>query len=213
VQATVPRPLGKIIEEIGADARVFIVGCGDCATRDGFGGERECETMAEHLREAGIEVTGWAVPPGGGSTCNPTVARALMQENAVPLAAADTVLVLACAQSVPALEGLVGSGRLVQGTQIVTGGMTGGGALDTKSCHFCEVCIAELTGGLCPHAFCPKNLLNGPCGGAQGGRCEVFRSRQCVWQLIYRRLAEAGRLDVLATYNEPADFAVGDGED
>jgi hypothetical protein len=55
-----------------------------------------------------------------------------------------------------------------------------------------------LTGGICPLTACSKGLLNGPCGGSQDGRCEVFpQTRECGWQRIYERLEAAGRKDLL----------------
>ena len=213
MQATVQRPFDKIVEEIGDSASVFVFGCGDCATDERFGGERECSNMAERLGVAGIAVTGWAVPPDGGSTCNPITSRTLVLANSEAIAAADTILLLACAQGMPAVSEAVGDKRIIQGTHTIIGTQTAGGADDFASCGYCDVCLAELTGGLCPYAFCPKHLLNGPCGGAQGGRCEVFPSRQCVWELIYRRLKEDGRLDVLMRYQQPADFGVSDEEE
>ena len=213
MQTTVQRPLQRIIEDIGDSAGVFIIGCGDCATRERFGGPEECREMAEWLTEAGLVVTGWAVPPDGGSTCNPNTARALVRAHRAEIEASDTILLLACAQGMPAVSEATGEMRIVRGTHTITGGETGGGETEVSACNFCDVCLAELTGGLCPHAFCPKGLLNGPCGGAQGGRCEVFPSRQCVWELIYRRLKRDGRLDVLMRYQHPKDFGVSDDED
>jgi len=213
VQTRIQRPLQRIIEEIGDSAGVFVLGCGDCASREHFGGPDECRELAEQLTDAGITVTGWGAPPEGGSTCNLHVAKALVADHAAEVAAADTVVMLACPQGLEAVSRAVGDRRVVNGIHTIAGDQTAGGAWDVSSCGFCSECIAGLTDGLCPHAYCPKGLLNGPCGGAQGGRCEVFPSRRCVWELIYHRLRRVGRLDVLERYNEPADFGVGRDED
>lgn len=39
---------------------------------------------------------------------------------------------------------------------------------------------------------CPKNMLNGPCGGVDNGMCEV--SGPCVWLKVYSKLKSAGEL-------------------
>jgi hypothetical protein len=57
--------------------------------------------------------------------------------------------------------------------------------------------VLDLTGGICPVARCSKSLLNGPCGGSSGGRCEIDDEIPCAWQLIHDRLAAQGRLDLL----------------
>jgi hypothetical protein len=57
-------------------------------------------------------------------------------------------------------------------------------------CAACGNCILHKTGGICPVARCAKRLINGPCGGSQGGLCEVSKDNPCVWQLIYARLGK-----------------------
>lgn len=54
-------------------------------------------------------------------------------------------------------------------------------------CQQCGECILSHTAFICSQR-CPKRLRNGPCGGTRdGGRCEVFPERTCVWYAIYRR--------------------------
>lgn len=205
MQRTVPIPPGRLVEEIPADARVFVLGCGDCATRERFGGAVECAETAEALAAEGIEVAGWAAPPDGDGSCNPRVARETLDGAAEALAASGAIVLLACPQAQPAVEQASGL-PVIAGTQVVVGGPTGGSASAVEECDFCVQCIAEAAGGLCPHSFCSKHLINGPCGGAQGGRCEVVPRRPCVWELIHRRLKVAGRLEILRAYQEPVSF-------
>jgi hypothetical protein len=58
--------------------------------------------------------------------------------------------------------------------------------------------VLEITGGICPIARCSKSLLNGPCGGSSGGKCEIDPEVDCGWQLIYDRLAALGKLENMA---------------
>ena len=44
---------------------------------------------------------------------------------------------------------------------------------------------------------CSKGLLNGQCGGASQGKCEIYPEKDCGWELIYNRLASLGRTDRL----------------
>ncbi|HCX64614.1 MAG TPA: electron transport complex subunit RsxC, partial [Eubacteriaceae bacterium] len=39
-----------------------------------------------------------------------------------------------------------------------------------------------------------KSLLNGQCGGAKEGKCEVDPQKDCAWQMIHQRLEKQGRL-------------------
>ncbi|MDO8682386.1 MAG: methylenetetrahydrofolate reductase C-terminal domain-containing protein [Armatimonadota bacterium] len=53
-------------------------------------------------------------------------------------------------------------------------------------CQMCGQCALRTTGFTCPMR-CPKQLRNGPCGGATDGRCETDRNKPCIWYLIYKR--------------------------
>ena len=65
-------------------------------------------------------------------------------------------------------------------------------------CQACGNCIIGEFGGLCPITRCAKQLLNGPCGGSSGGKCEVGKGTiDCVWHLIYERLKNLGKLQRL----------------
>ena len=120
---------------------------------------------------------------------------------------AGVIVLLACPQAEPAVAQVTDL-PLVAGVQTITGTTTGGGAMTVEECNLCDDCIARAAGGLCPHSFCPKQLMNGPCGGAQSGRCEVFPDRPCVWELIYRRLKADGNLKLLERYRRPMSFRV-----
>ncbi|MBN1573585.1 MAG: electron transport complex subunit RsxC [Deltaproteobacteria bacterium] len=89
---------------------------------------------------------------------------------------------------------------------VVAGADTMGGALFRgfvpegeagKLCRACGQCVLNYTGGICPVSYCPKFLLNGPCGGAVNGKCEVDGERDCVWLKIYERLKRQGRTDLM----------------
>lgn len=72
-----------------------------------------------------------------------------------------------------------------------------GMALTTTRCDACAQCYLNLTGGICPIVDCSKSLLNGQCGGAKNGKCEVNKEMDCGWDQIYKRLEKQGRVDEL----------------
>ena len=84
-------------------------------------------------------------------------------------------------------------------------GGSSGGKLLSYQCIMCGNCTIGEFGGLCPKAQCPKGLLNGPCGGAVDGMCEVYRINDCVWTLIYKRLKKIKRLDLLYVVHAPQE--------
>lgn len=65
----------------------------------------------------------------------------------------------------------------------------------TERCQCCGDCVLHLTGGICPITRCSKSLLNGPCGGSSGGKCEIDPEVPCGWQLIIDRLKELGEFE------------------
>jgi methylenetetrahydrofolate reductase (NADPH) len=64
-------------------------------------------------------------------------------------------------------------------------------------CRRCGDCGIQHVGFLCPESGCPKHTRNGACGGSDGGRCEVFPDRPCIWQRAYERLSDAGKAHTL----------------
>jgi len=64
----------------------------------------------------------------------------------------------------------------------------------------------DITGGICPVTLCPKGLLNGPCGGADKGKCETDKDKDCAWVLIYKELEKRGRIKRLHEIQPAKDF-------
>ena len=79
---------------------------------------------------------------------------------------------------------------------------------DGERCLECGDCMLDYTGGICPIARCAKNLLHGPCGGSEGGKCEVHPDLPCAWDLIIKRLTKLGRLDKLEEVVPPMNWGL-----
>ena len=54
---------------------------------------------------------------------------------------------------------------------------------------------------------CTKGLINGACGGASNGKCELDPERDCGWELIYERLKQKNQLDKLKKFIPPKDYS------
>lgn len=72
-------------------------------------------------------------------------------------------------------------------------------------CQMCGQCALQYTGFVCSMQ-CPKNLRNGPCGGAADGHCEVYEDRKCVWVRIYDNSKMLNRLDKMERILPPNDW-------
>lgn len=202
---TVQKPLDDILEMTRDFEKLFLVGCGTCATECQTGGEREVRGMAQKLEKIEKTVTGYTVIE---SACDKRQARVELRRNRRAIEKADALLVFACGTSVQVVTDL--SGKLcVPGCDTKFIGMTERMTRFYERCRACGSCILFETGGICPIARCGKSLLNGPCGGQSKGKCEVGGwKNDCAWILIYKRLKELGRLGEFRRYRPPKDYSV-----
>jgi hypothetical protein len=222
VHATIQKPTDEISEYLKAGERVFVVGCGNCAAKCHSGGEVETKEMAERLKQKGVQVAGWACTGSGVSLCKLSVTQKMLNEDYKrEIEQTDSFLILACGQGIHTVMDATDGGMVHPGCDTIFGGETVSDDFITEYCSLCGECIVEYTGGLCPVTLCAKSLLNGPCGGAKNGKCEVDRNRDCGWQLIYERLRALGRLDEMDKYvmpknnskwGRPRSLTIGEGE-
>ena len=166
--------------------------------------------MASRLKKRGVNIAGWACTNSGVSLCKLAIAKKLLNEDHKAKAEqADSFLILACGQGIHTVIDATDGGIVHVGCDTIFGGETMSDNFITEYCSLCGECIVEYTDGLCPVTLCAKSLLNGPCGGAKDGKCEVDRNRDCGWQLIYDRLKALGHLDKMKDYVLPKNNAKG----
>ncbi len=72
-------------------------------------------------------------------------------------------------------------------------------------CSDCGQCILRSTGMVCSMR-CPKQMRNGPCGGAIDGKCEVHPDKPCIWHLAYERANTLHMTAKLERINPPLDW-------
>ena len=188
---TKPRDWARInaeLDSIGA-RRVFVMGCGQCATVAGTGGEPEVLRAKAILEQHGREVAGWAI---GEVTCHSGGMRSEVRKHHGDVESADAVLVLSCGAGVQTVADLIDKPVFPGLESAFLGNVVRHGMFEER-CQMCGECVLGVTGGICPVTTCPKGLLNGPCGGMWGGKCEVLTDRECTHVRIRRRLAAQGR--------------------
>jgi ferredoxin len=222
MHATIQKPIDEIVGKTKAGERVFVVGCGNCAAKCHSGGEKETREMAERLEKMGVKVAGYACTDSGVSLCKLAIVKKMLNETYKEQTEnADSFIILACGQGIHTVMDATEGGLVHPGCDTIFGGETVTDDFITEYCSLCGDCIVENTGGLCPVTLCAKSLLNGPCGGAINGKCEVDRNRDCGWQLIYDRLKAIGKLDQMDNYvgpknnsrwSRPRSLNIGNGE-
>jgi hypothetical protein len=208
MHATIQKPLDEILKSLEKSEKIFVVGCGNCAEKCHSGGEKQAQEMKVRLESKGVEVTGYAATASGKSLCKLSAAQKLLnEEHKNEAEAADSFLILACGQGIHTVIDATDGGKVHPGCDTIFGGETVSDDFITEFCSLCGECIVEHTGGLCPLTLCAKGLLNGPCGGAKEGKCEVDRERDCGWQLIYERLKNINKLELMYNFRKPKDYS------
>ena len=181
--------------------KVFVLTCHGC--KEIRFPEHEADALIRELTEEGI-VTGSFTTD---YICNPENLKLRLQKFAAAIEAADTILVLSCGVGVQTVATAYEDKRVCAACDtIALPGFQGVTPLE-HDCKQCGQCFLNLTGGICPLTACSKSLVNGQCGGAKDGKCEVDPNMECGWERIYRRLEKIGRLDVLKCPVQVRDYA------
>jgi hypothetical protein len=200
---TKQKPFEEIQELLSGFDRLFIVGCGTCATMTRTGGTEQVIEMKERLQELGKRVSGYAVIP---IACD-EMTKETLKENNRAIGDANCILVMACALGVHRVS-LYIDRPVIPALDTLFIGVEDSPGDFREVCAQCGQCIIGETAGICPITTCHKGLVNGPCGGTNNGKCEVDPEKDCAWTLIYERLKEQGRLDLMRKYHPPHNFQV-----
>lgn len=184
--------------------KVFIINCVGC--KEVHFPEKEAAGLQKELSDGG-NVTGVITTD---YICNPENMELRLRSHMDEIRAADAVLVLSCGVGVQTVANYLEEKPVYAACDTYPlPGFQGVTPLEYK-CDQCGECYLNLTGGICPLTACSKSLVNGQCGGAKNGRCEVDSEMECGWERIYRRLEQIGRLDVLKCPTQIRNFATDD---
>lgn len=197
------KPLEAILSALGDSRSVFIVGCAKCATVCKAGGEEEVWQMQEELLSSGREVSGSIIID---EACHMLRVSRDLRGKQQMVADADALLVMACGAGVQSVSAAVPKKTVAALDSLFLGNIKRFGQFEQK-CSLCGECILSDTAGICPVTACPKGLLNGPCGGMDGGRCETDSEAECAWAQIYAKMSEAGTCGALDKTAPPKNYA------
>ena len=181
--------------------KVFLIACHGCKEVRFPVAEAEalCRELAEADRLAGCVTTDYI--------CNVENLTKRLEKHAAAIADAETILVLSCGVGVQTVADQFPDKRVCAGCDTLPlPGFQGVTPLECD-CDQCGECYLNITGGICPITACSKSLLNGQCGGAKNGRCEVDPDMECGWERIYRRLEKLGRLDLIQCPTQIRNYA------
>lgn len=201
---TEQKPFKEILDSLAGYHKIFLVGCGECATTCKTGGEAELLQMKAQLEAEGKVVLGMCIP---GAPCVASQIKTEFAKNIKTLREAEAILVFACglgAQSVKDNDRL--GLAVLPGCNSLFGAVMDAQGNFSEKCSLCGECVLDITAGICPLTLCPKGLLNGPCGGMDKGKCEVDKDKDCAWVLIYKELEKRKKIPELKKIQGPKDF-------
>ncbi len=180
----------EIIACIKPYQRILLVGCNECVTVCSAGGRKEVGLLSSALQmafmQAGrtLEVKEVTLE----RQCDPEY----VEELAGVIDQVDAVLSMACGCGVQEVARRYKDKIVFPAVNTKFMGASERQGVWAERCQGCGDCILGLTGGICPIARCSKRLMNGPCGGSTGGKCEISPDVDCAWQLIWDRMKALG---------------------
>ncbi len=183
------KPQAQLEELLDRLDNIFVVACNKCFVP--LSGEPNSDLAAfEALCEKlGKTVTGKA---SLDFVCNKIQTDRILSE--ILPEGTENIVVISCGLGVQTVASISEVAAYAAADSIPYPGHHGM-ALTKRTCEACAQCYLNITGGICPIVDCSKSLVNGQCGGAKNGKCEVDPDKDCAWEKIQQRLEAQGRLE------------------
>ena len=198
---TQKKPIDELMGMLGDAKKIAIIGCGSCATACSTGGEKEVAELKAYLESQGRTVVATAM---SDYCCMNLTTKGKVKDFAAK--GAEAVVCMACGDGTQVVANNVPVPTYPANNTMFLGEAVKFG-LFHEACHLCGDCVLGQTGGICPITRCAKSLVNGPCGGAKNGKCEVNPENDCAWVQIYKRLESLGQLYKLEQTREDKGYA------
>ena len=199
------KPIDEILGMVKDFKKILVVGCKGCVTVCNAGGRKEVGILSSIIRlargkeENPIEVEEHTLE----RQCDPEYIEQLVGK----AEKYDAVLSMACSIGPQFIAAKFPEMRVFPAlnTNFLGGALEHG--VWAEFCQACGDCRIHMFGGLCPIARCSKSLMNGPCGGSAGGKCEISKDVDCVWHLIVEKQMKQGKLDQLTQLRPVKDWS------
>ena len=184
---------GQLADLLEGKDNLFVISCNKCFKEYETVNEPDCDAFLKLAEGLDKTVTGVAK---ADFLCNKTKAEKGL--NAMIPEGTEHIVVISCGLGIQTVADVSGKSVIAACDSLNYTGHHGM-ALTKKACDACAQCYLNITGGICPIVDCSKSLVNGQCGGAKDGKCEVDSCKDCAWEKIQQRLAAQGRLSELTS--------------
>ncbi len=172
---------------------IFVIACNKCFKEFETTYEPDCEAFEKIVADQGKTVTGSVKVD---FLCNKT--QTVKNFDDMIPEGTESIFVVSCGLGIQTVAELADVPVYAACNSLNYTGHHGM-ALTKKACDACAQCYLNMTGGICPIVDCSKSLVNGQCGGAKNGKCEVSPDKDCAWEKIQQRLAKQGRISELTS--------------
>ena len=98
---TEKKPIDEILDALKDKVRIFLIGCGECATICKTGGQEELAEMEAVLKSRGKEITGVCIPD---APCLASRIKIELARNMAALRRTQVILVLSCGLGVQSVK-------------------------------------------------------------------------------------------------------------
>ena len=198
------KPMEEILNFLDNAQKIVLIGCKQCAATCKSGGEEEVLKMKDELESEGKEVLGYVILD---PACNLLKSKKDLKSLKNELSDADAVLSLACGDGTQTIVKNLKKTPVYPGNNTMFIGETKRVGEFEEACKACGECELGWTGGICPVTMCAKGLINGACGGAKNGKCEINSENDCAWIKIYERLNDINQLENLLEIRPMKDYS------
>ena len=187
------KPFEEIIAMLKPYSKILLLGCNECVTVCATGGSREVAVLASEIRlyrqkeGKSVEIREVTLE----RNCDPEYVESLKPF----IHDYEVVMSMACGCGIQFVGEHYRDRLVLPAINTTFEGVTEEHGVWTERCQGCGNCVLDRTLGICPVTRCAKSIFNGPCGGSQGGKCEVDKDLPCAWQLIVDRLKERNMMD------------------
>ena len=171
--------------------KVFIINCYGC--KEVYFPEKDALELEKEMTDAG-KVSGVLKMD---YICSQPNLKLHLEPRAAEIAAADAILVFSCGVGVQSVADMCPDKKVYAACDTYRLPGFQGVTPQEFDCDQSGMCFLNGTGGICPITACSKSLVNGQCGGAKDGMCEVDPEMECGWERIQKRLEKLGRIDLL----------------
>ncbi len=201
---TEKKDINEVIDTLGKYKKIGIIGCASCASICLTGGSAQVKEMEKHLSGMGKEIT---FTISIDEPCDARVLKEDMRFVEDELKDTEAVLVLSCGTGVQTIGDFTKK-KTVAGVNSRFIAQTEHIGEYHALCQGCDECRLNVSGGVCTITLCPKGLLNGPCEGHDGIKCEVNEDSTCVFMTSYANMSRFSEEENIGRILSPRDYSI-----